>query len=264
MSEVLHNKSERIGTCNKKKLPYVLSKEQLLKILNNIDDIKLAMIIFVGVFQGLRIGEIVRLKWNDIDLDFGEIKIVDAKNTRRFKSNYGKDRIVPINEMFIHIFKKWRSLNKDEYFIPTNVARGERTYKRMIKRNQDKLKYALDKVGLLEVDYLQKNKSPRYKYHMHTLRHVCGTNLYRAGMDIYQIKAYLGHEFIETTLIYCELAKEDLKIASHKAFLFPKSQLALPDSPTIEIGYDKETLQLQKDILSQKLELIKMRKIVTL
>src|SRR3989338_1003697 len=98
MSEVLHNKSERVGTYNKK-LPYVLSKEQLLKILNNIDDIKLAMIIFVGVFQGLRTGEIVRLKWNDIDLDFGEIKIVDAKNTRRFKSNYGKDRIVPINEM---------------------------------------------------------------------------------------------------------------------------------------------------------------------
>src|SRR3989344_6265663 len=163
MSEVLHNKSELIGTCNKKKIPYVLSKEQLLKILCNLDDIKLAMIIFVGVFQGLRIGEIVRLKWNDIDLDFGEIKIVDAKNTRRFKSNYGKDRIVPINEMFLPVFKKWRSLNKDEYFIPTNVARGERTYKRMIKRNQDKLKYALDKVGLLEVDYLQKNKSPRYK-----------------------------------------------------------------------------------------------------
>ena len=74
-------------------------------------------------------------------------------------------------------------------------------------------------------------------------------------MDLYQIKEYLGHENIETTQIYCELARDDLKIASHKAYAFPKSALPLPDQPEIQIGIDKETLELQKEILDKKLVL---------
>ena len=254
---------ERLGTCVKKKLPYVLGKEELIKILSSLDDINLAMVIFLGIFQGLRIGEIVKLKWSEVNLNFGEMKILDAKNPKRYKSNYGKDRIVPVNEMFLPVLKKWKAINKgQDYVIPANGKRDEIGAKGFIRQYQKKFNHVLDKTGLLEVDYYQNDGKPRYKYHIHTLRHVCGTNLYRAGMDLYQVKEYLGHEHIETTQVYCELGRDDLRVAAHKAYAFPKSQVALPDSPEIRIGIDKETLELHKEILNKKLELVKMQQLL--
>lgn len=261
MSKIVNQKtSEREGTCQKKRLPYVFTKEQLIRLLSNVHDIKLAVIIFLGCFQGLRIGEIMMLSWAEVDLKHGELKVLDGKNTKRYKSGYGKDRIVPINDMFIHILQKWKDMNQGEdYVIPVNIPRSEKTYKRLIKRFQAQLWVALEESNLKEVAYLQKNGTPRHKYHMHTLRHVCGTNLYRAGMDIYQIKEYLGHANVEDTMIYCELAKDDLRMASHKAFAFPKSYLPIPEEPQIQVTMSKEMMELQREILDKKLQLAKVQ-----
>ena len=73
--------TEREGTCNKKKLPYIISKQQLLQLLLVIKDKRYAMIVFMGSFQGLRIGEMLRLRWADVDLEHGELKVVDGKNS---------------------------------------------------------------------------------------------------------------------------------------------------------------------------------------
>jgi len=80
-------------------------------------------------------------------------------------------------------------------------------------------------------------------------------------MDIYQIKEYLGHEDIETTKVYCDLAKDDLKKASHIAYMYPKSHLPLPEReiPEIQINVDKELLRLQAEILDKKLRLASLR-----
>lgn len=86
--------TERHGTCGKKKLPYVPTRDEILKILSYTDDIRLGFCIFAGCFQGLRIGEIVSMRWSDVDLVNGELRVLDGKNTRRYKSGYGKDRIV--------------------------------------------------------------------------------------------------------------------------------------------------------------------------
>lgn len=252
--------NEIIGNCSKKRLPYVLSKEQLLQILSNLDCIHLGIIIYIGSFQGLRIGEIIRLKWSDVDLKYGEMRILDAKNTKRYKSGYGKDRVVPINEMFIPLLKKWRMINEqEEYVIPGNSRRDEGYVQSMVRDYQKKFHRILEKVGLDEVSHYQEDGKPRYKYHLHTLRHVCGTNLYRAGMDLYQIKEFLGHEKIETTQIYCELAKDDLRLASHKAYAYPKSQIPLPENDFVQIEPSTGTLQLQKEIVEKQLELARMR-----
>lgn len=246
------------GITNKKRLPWVLSKEQLLKILMSLKDLRFAMVISIGIFQGLRIGEMIMLKWSDIDLEHGELRVLDGKNTRRFKSSYGKDRIVPINQMFIPIFKKWRAMNPDEtYVLPTTKKRDDMSLQGMVRTYQEKMNEVLTKLGMLEEDYLQKDGKARYKYHLHTFRHVCGTNLYRCGMDIYQLKEYLGHANVQNTMLYCELARDDLQKASHKAFAFPKSHLTQPEN-TIQIGIDKETLLIQQRILEQQLELARM------
>src|SRR3989338_8407361 len=101
----------------KKKLPYIPTKEEVLKLLSKITDIKLAMVIFMSIFHGLRISEIVKLKWKDVNLEQGEIFIQDAKNTKRFRIEYGQDRIVPINDMFIQVWKKWKYMTNSEYVL---------------------------------------------------------------------------------------------------------------------------------------------------
>ncbi|MFC1774994.1 tyrosine-type recombinase/integrase [Nanoarchaeota archaeon] len=244
----------------KNKLPYVMSKDQLLKLLDYTDDIKIAMMIFVGVFFGLRISEMVRLKMEDIDLDcsnFGELIIRDAKNPKRFQTGYGKDRIVPINKMFLHIFRKWKNLNsKNKYLF---FERGTIDVNSAKRQFEKKFHACLKKAGLAEVDFFQQDGKPRYRYHLHTLRHVCGTNLYRAGMDLYQIKEWLGHAHIETTQIYCELAKDDLAAASQRAYAYPKSRVTQVIEPKIEVKYNSESLKLQNENLRLVQELIGLK-----
>ncbi len=253
------HQTNRIQTCGKKKLPYVPNKGQIIKILQNTSDIRLAMTIFIGCLQGLRIGEIVRLDWANVDLINGELKVIDGKNTRRYKSGYGKDRIVPINDMFIDIWAKYKKICiGHEHVIPVRNKVEERNEKRLIRLFQEKLKNVLKDTGLLEVDFLQKNNSPRYKFHMHSFRHVCGTNLRRAGLKIEDVRDFLGHDDVETTQVYVELTKDDLKQISNKAYAYPKSHLGIPDAMPIQVSMDKETMQLQKEILEKQIELARI------
>ena len=247
-------------TCGKKKLPFVPTKDEVLKLLAYVDDVRLGFMIYAGCFQGLRIGEITRIKWCDVDLLNGELKVIDGKNTRRYKSGYGRDRIVPINDMFIKLWKAWRAMNpNDDYVIPDKSWDGHRAPDRtLIRRFQQKLWDALKRADLLEVDYLQKNGTPRYKFHMHSFRHVCGTNLRRAGMKIEDVRDFLGHEDVDTTQVYTELTREDLREISNIAYAYPKSHLGMQKLPRIEVSVDKETLMLQKEIIEKQLELAKI------
>jgi len=247
------------GITNKKKLPWVMKKEHIASIIRNTADMKFVMVVFMGIFQGLRIGEMVRLKWSHIDLENGELRVLDGKNPRRFKSSYGKDRIVPINSMFIPVYKKWRAMNPDdEYVLPTTKKRDSLTVRGMTSIYNRRMLEITELLGIKEVDYLQKDGKPRYKYHLHTFRHVCGTNLYRAGMDIYAVKEFLGHEDIKDTMVYCELARDDLRVAAHKAYAYPVSHLPLPEREVIQIGPDKEMLLLEKEVLDKKMQLAQM------
>lgn len=254
------NQTEKRNTSGKKKLPYVPSKEEVLKLLAYVDDVRLGFVVFCSCFQGLRIGEIISLKWTDVDLNNGELRVIDGKNTRRYKSGYGKDRLVPINKMFLKIWNAWRCMNPDDdYVLPDKSWHGQRAPdKTLIRRFQQKLWDALKKADMLEVDFYQKNGSPRYKFHMHSFRHVCGTNLRRAGMKIEDVRDFLGHEDIDTTQVYTELTREDLREVSHIAYAYPKSGMGLQKMPKIEVSVDRETLMLQKEILEKQLELAKI------
>ena len=148
---------------------------------------------------------------------------------------------------------------EQEHVVPADDRFGVRpANKSLIRQFQKKLTETLKKAELLEVDYYQSNGVPRYKYHMHSFRHVCGTNLRRAGLKIEDVRDFLGHDDIETTQVYTELTKDDLREVSNIAYAYPKSNLGLQKIPQVEISYDKETLQLQKEIIEKQLELARL------
>ncbi len=262
---------DRVLTCGKKKLPHIFSKDELKQLIATLEDIKMVVIVFMGVFLGLRIGEMIKLKWSEVDFDGKIIKVLDGKNTKRYKSGYGKDRIVPVLDNFLNILKSWKNINPTEvYVIPyqnsENREKSEnvKRYLTVVRMFQKNFTKYLRSQGLLEVDYYQKNKSPRYKLHLHTLRHVCGCNLRKKGMNIEDIRDYLGHEKIETTQIYAELTKEDLRENVYQAYNYPKQRRfqAPTEAMTIELTPDKESLRLMNENLRMMMELRKQSKVI--
>ena len=252
-------------TCNQQRLPHVLNREQLERIISVVDDINLIAVIFFGIFMGLRVGEIVRLKWENVDLEDESIRVVDAKNVKRFKSGYGKDRKVPIMNEFIPFIKEWRAMNPhEEYVIPfpnkeSREGWQNKLAKSFIKNLQDKFAATLKKLNLMQVAYYQKDGKPRYKYHLHTLRHVCGCNLRRCGLGIEYIRDFLGHKKIDDTMIYTELTKDDLKASVSKALNYPTNYSTIPQTelpqPDIQVTPDKEMLRLQTEYLRLMVEM---------
>ncbi|HLC77513.1 MAG TPA: site-specific integrase [Candidatus Nanoarchaeia archaeon] len=247
----------------KHKLPKVLNKKQLLVAMREIRSPTVMMGIFLSTFLGLRVGEIaiddrrtiIPLKWENVDLEIGEVLILDAKNPKRFKSGYGKDRIVPIFDEFLHIFKMWRSLNQDsEYVLPHQNYKGKPMRVPTLQRH---LQEALEKIGLMHVEYYQNDGKPRYMYHYHTLRHVCACNLLRRGLTLEQVKEFLGHESIETTQVYIKLVKDDLKEAVTHAFAYPKKRQYFLDlkQPNFDLQVGLEALRLENENLKLKLQL---------
>lgn len=253
---------EQIITCGKKKLPKILNKEQLLMVMRQIKEPSVAMAMFLSIFMGLRIGEMsyikrkdnTLLKWEDVDLKFGEITILDAKNPRRFKSGYGKDRIVPIFDEFLHIFRMWKEIcPKSKYVVPHHADFSEPMNTRYL---QDRMAEALEKSDLVQVDYYQKNGTPRYKFHFHTFRHVCATNLLRRGLKIEQVKEFLGHEKLDTTMVYLDIVKDDLKEAVTKAYAYPQRRnYFLPQAEQPKLIPEIELMRLENENLKLKMQM---------
>jgi integrase len=247
----------------KSKLPKILTKEQLLRMFKHVDSPHIAMGMFLGIFFGLRISEMSYsprkknhvLRWSEVDLNQGEIAVLDGKNTNRYKSGYGKDRIVPVFDEFIHVFRLWRSIHPDSEYVIPHQKGGNRPIG--LRQIQDKTSEALAKADLLDVESLQRNGKPRYRYHFHTFRHVCATNLLRRGLPIEQVKEFLGHENLETTMIYLDIVKDDLKEAVTHAYAYPKQRnYFLPrEQPVVHIGNNLEVLKLENENLKLKMRL---------
>lgn len=147
-------------------------------------------------YTGLRLSEIINLKWNGID--FAE-NIIQVKNTNEFTTKSKKERVVPINPIVKNIL-----LNR---------------YPKVISIEQND--YVFTKEGLkIRGDYITKGfkkcvKSSKlnHELHFHNLRHSFASNMAIKGVSIFIIKELLGHADVKTTQIYSHLRAEDLRNA---------------------------------------------------
>ncbi|MCF7799295.1 tyrosine-type recombinase/integrase [Candidatus Woesearchaeota archaeon] len=197
------------------KLPSVFTTEQMQFIFESCNRPKLAVVMWLGFFCGLRIREVCNLKITDVDLDRRKLSIKDSKNPLRGKQGYGKDRVVSIPQVAINPLKRWLDIIKGgEWFIPSmqDPNRPIRT-----KTIHEQFRFLLKKVGLSEKEYekgfVQKNHGKNkpmvksvYKYRFHTFRHTYATYLLEKGVPIENIQRSLGHKDLDTTLIYARIS----------------------------------------------------------
>ena len=170
-----------------KKLPIVLSREEIKSIINLIKNPKHKLIISLAYGAGLRISEVVNLRVNDINLEELTIHLKNAKSK--------KDRITIFPEK-IEQDLKILIASKDLDDILLISERGGKLSERTIQK--------------IFSNYLQKAKIKK-KATFHSLRHSFATHLLENGVDVRYVQELLGHQNIRTTQIYTHVTNPQIR-----------------------------------------------------
>lgn len=169
------------------KLPIVLSKNEVIKIINNIKNKKHKLIIFLAYSSGLRVSEVVDLQIKDIDFENYLIHIKNAKGK--------KDRITVLSAKITKPLSQLITLkNKNDLVFET-----ERGGKYSTRTLQKIFSNALIK------SEIKKDAT------FHSLRHSFATHLLENGTDIRYVQELLGHNNIRTTQIYTHVTNPSIK-----------------------------------------------------
>ncbi len=190
-----------------------LEKEELASFLKlcQTDGLEMDTLVFTTLsYTGLRIGELLALKWSDIDLEEGKLRVTKTLyNPNNNYLNYqlltpkttGSIRTIKIDDMLVSMLKKHKikqneiklknaKFYKNEGFI---FARDD-GYPQLRKVFETRLKRLLKKAGI------EKNITP------HSFRHTHTSLLIEAGVGIKEIQQRLGHSDINTTMnIYAHM-----------------------------------------------------------
>ncbi|PIO07194.1 hypothetical protein COU59_03570 [Candidatus Pacearchaeota archaeon CG10_big_fil_rev_8_21_14_0_10_34_12] len=172
------------------KLPSVLTKEEVRKLLNAIQNWKHRLMIEFLYGSGLRVSELLNIKAKDLELGKGYGFVRNGKG--------GKDRLIVIPKV---VQEKIKNLIEIENIIVENF---------LFKSNRNK-KYHMRSIQKIIKDSARKAKLKNWEeVHPHTLRHSFATHLIENGYDITNVQAMLGHKSPETTLIYTHIASPKL------------------------------------------------------
>jgi integrase/recombinase XerD len=173
-----------------RRLPTVLTKQQISKIICAPDNLKHRLILMTTYAAGLRASEVRNLKPDHIDSQRMLIKVVDGKGR--------KDRYTMLSKRLLtelrHYYKACRP---QTYLFPSSF-----------KKNKDKpLSYEAVRTIY---EKARKKVGVKNGNGLHTLRHSFATHLLEAGFDIRKIQVLMGHSRLSTTMIYLHVSRETL------------------------------------------------------
>jgi site-specific recombinase XerD len=171
-----------------KRLPVVLSMPECLHLFSVIDNPKHKLMMLVAYGAGLRLGEIVRLRWDDINFAEHRIHIIQSKGK--------KDRQVMLPFSLVEYLIKYKELYGSSEWVFEGQYKGEPYSERSVQMVMHR---AVEKAGIAK------------KATVHTLRHSFATHLLNNGTDLRFIQALLGHSNIKTTTIYTHISKPAMK-----------------------------------------------------
>jgi len=170
-----------------RKLPVVLNDLEIMRLLTSVKNLKHRAMLMVAYGSGVRVGELVRVRVEDIDFSRRQLFIRGAKGK--------KDRYTIFPESIVPTFREyWKSYKVGRSgWLFGGQKPGEHISKETIQtiiRNN------------LGAARITKGAS------MHTLRHSFATHLLENGTDIRTIQELLGHKSIKTTEIYTHVTTQ--------------------------------------------------------
>ncbi|MBI2541808.1 tyrosine-type recombinase/integrase [Candidatus Woesearchaeota archaeon] len=170
-----------------KKLPTVLTKEEIKKLLASIDNPKHKLLVEFLYSAGLRVSECVSLKTDDLDL---------AEKMGKIKHGKGnKERYIILSDSLISHLSEYLKNKKDSSAYIFSVKSHPIT----ARQAQKVVKEAAKSAGI------------KKRVFCHALRSSFATHLLEAGTDIRIIQELLGHSDLSTTQIYTKVSTQQLK-----------------------------------------------------
>ena len=169
-----------------RKLPTVLSQEEIIDLIRCTQNLKHRAIIALIYSCGLRISELLSLRLNDINIDRRQLIVKSGKGR--------KDRYVVLAESFLPLLQNYFTTYKPMTFF--------------VEGSKEK-PYSASSIRKFLHRYCKKAKISK-TVTPHTLRHSYATHLLEQGVDLRYIQELLGHAKPETTMIYTHVARKDL------------------------------------------------------
>lgn len=192
------------GLKKEKKLPRYFEYNELEELFN-VPDIRTPLgqrdrvILELLYASGIRVGELVNIKKNDIDQKDKSITILGKGNKERLV-RYGQY----CDEMLqLYLNDGYNKLNIED----TNYIFLNNNGKPITERG---IRYLLDKI--IKNTSVKKNISP------HMLRHSFATHLLNEGCDLLTVQKLLGHESISATQVYTHVSTDRLKEVYYSSF----------------------------------------------
>lgn len=171
-----------------RRLPVVISKEDCLRLIDALSNIKHRTIIATAYSAGLRIAEVMNLKVSDIDSKRMVIFVRLGKGK--------KDRMVPLSQNLLVMLREyWSFVRPTDWLFPGRSREGKPLSTRAVQRCFVRAREAC---GL-----------PK-KVTFHTLRHSFATHLLDSGTNIRVIQILLGHTSLRTTATYTHVSKKNV------------------------------------------------------
>jgi site-specific recombinase XerD len=167
-----------------RKLPGVFSEEEVSRLFSNISNLKHKAILMLIYSAGLRIGESIQLRREDINVDRRSIFIVGGKGK--------KDRYSILSDKMFSLLECYLKAYAPQYWL---------------FEGQDGGQYSSSSIQKVFRRAVKKAMVNPYST-VHTLRHSFATHLLERGMDLRYIQELLGHSSSETTEIYTHVTRK--------------------------------------------------------
>jgi len=171
-----------------RKLPVVLSPEEVARLLNAAPGLKYKAALSVAYGAGLRAAEVVSLKVCDIDSKRMIIRVEQGKGR--------KDRNVMLSASLLELLRAWwRAARPQGGLFP-----GRNPIQPMTTRQLNRACHAA-----AEAAGIERNVS------LHTLRHSFATHLLEQNIDVRVIQVLLGHAKLDSTALYTRVATKTIQ-----------------------------------------------------
>jgi len=172
-----------------KSKPRFLSREDIARIMEVAKGLERDIFLLL-LLTGMRKGEVIALRWEDVDLVENQITITAAIAKSR------KSRVIPLRPELIDILKRQAKKKSLVFPAPEGGQYHERSMSRII--------------------YLLYKKAGIKGHDVHSIRHTFGSWAAMSGVDLLTVKELMGHSDIRTTMIYSHLQDDHIRKAVEK------------------------------------------------
>lgn len=166
-----------------KKLPIVLSVDEVQKMFSVCENLKHKVILALLYSCGLRVSELINLKWTHIDRSRMIINIIQAKGN--------KDRQVMLSPELIPLLENYFRIFKSKEYV--------------LNGWKDEPQYSERSVGQV-IKQLAQKAGINKRVYTHLMRHCSFTHMVENGIDINLVQKLAGHSSVKTTNVYLHIS----------------------------------------------------------